>query len=198
MVQILKKPTASWTVTECNAILIDCMSNTARNPMISDVQVFALPTYPKVLLAYNMRKMRTLHWTQQEFNESVDRQARNCLHMTYEGSRNIFLDESGNTYRGPDQIVSLMILISIENIGGMRPDISNLEDRIYLRNERGEVVYPDEVRGRRNRSLLLRENLQAVFKFNRARVHFLGESREIELVISGFNEEIHLPLTTPD
>jgi hypothetical protein len=72
------------------------------------------------------------------------------------------------------------------------PDISNIEQRIYLVNDKGKFIKPKYVWGKRNNVLTTEESLFAMFYFREGNHHFLEGSSEMYLLIKGFESDIRL------
>lgn len=72
------------------------------------------------------------------------------------------------------------------------PDISNLDQRIALENDRGDSVRPIFVWGRRNNRLMPEETIFVRFPLERGDRRFLARSSDMYLVIRGFEGPIRL------
>jgi hypothetical protein len=72
------------------------------------------------------------------------------------------------------------------------PDISNIEQRIYLVNDKGKFIKPKYVWGKRNNVLTTEESLFAMFYFRQGDHHFLSGSDEMYILIKGFESDIRL------
>jgi hypothetical protein len=92
---------------------------------------------------------------------------------------------------GAKQLIPVMVpLVTADQ--SYLPDISNIEQRIYLVNDKGKFIKPKYVWGRRNNILTNEETLFAMFYFREGEHHFLQGSDEILLLIKGFEGDIRL------
>lgn len=74
------------------------------------------------------------------------------------------------------------------------PDITNLEDRIFLVNDKNKFIKPHIVWGKKNKVLCMPETLFAMFHFREGDYHFLDGSDNMYLFIRGFETDIKLTL----
>jgi hypothetical protein len=72
------------------------------------------------------------------------------------------------------------------------PDITNLENQIYLVNDQNKFIRPMMVWGRRQTQLMTDESLIAKFRIRKDDYHFLEHSEHMRLVMTGFDREIML------
>jgi hypothetical protein len=72
------------------------------------------------------------------------------------------------------------------------PDITTLEDRIFLVNGKDKFIKPRVVWGKRNNILTMPETMFAMFHFREGNYHFLDGSDKMYLVIKGFENDIKL------
>jgi hypothetical protein len=85
------------------------------------------------------------------------------------------------------------IFIPLEEPDCIPPDITGLEERIFLVNERKDTLRPKFVWGRRMSYLTnIDETLYAKFRFVGGDVHFLEGSSRFFLAIAGFERKIEL------
>ena len=91
----------------------------------------------------------------------------------------------------PNHPVPVMVpLISFDQC--YLPDISNIENRIFLINDENKFIQPIYVWGRRSNFLTNEETLFAMFYFREGDHHFLRDSDEMLLLIKGFESDIRL------
>ena len=74
------------------------------------------------------------------------------------------------------------------------PDIINLEQNIFLINEKNKFIKPKYVWGKRRSQLTMEETLLVMFQLREGNYHFLDGSEKIYLGIKGFNADIKLEL----
>jgi hypothetical protein len=72
------------------------------------------------------------------------------------------------------------------------PDITDLDQRIYLTNDRGLSVKPKYVFGRRNNQLTMEETLVVSFDLHSGDRYLFDESENISLALEGFDVPIKL------
>jgi hypothetical protein len=72
------------------------------------------------------------------------------------------------------------------------PDITNLENEIYLANDQNKFIRPLMVWGKQQTQLMRTENLIAKFRVRKDDYHFLEHSEHMRLVITGFDSKIML------
>jgi hypothetical protein len=72
------------------------------------------------------------------------------------------------------------------------PDITNLENEIYLVNDQNKFIRPLMVWGKQQTQLMRTENLIAKFRVRKDDYHFLEHSEHMRLVITGFDSKIML------
>ncbi len=72
------------------------------------------------------------------------------------------------------------------------PDISNLENEIYLVNDQNKFIRPLMVWGKQQNLLMATENLIVKFRVRKDDYHFLEHSDYMRLVIDGFDSKIML------
>ncbi len=214
---ILARRSAEWSSRDCINVLLQGMSSNIA-PKNTTIRVIAtLYSFP-VILAINRNDQRLKHLSEDEFRTGVDRQTREDLGLFVDWGKSRLVDGRGNYYQDATQLDSLTLLISIENSGwpcasllsgagipiiplGLdpcyMPEINDLERRIFLTNDNGEVLAPMYVTGRRNVLLTTEETLLAKFPLNNADgspSHFIGRSGNIWLVIEGFADRIRLEI----
>ncbi len=215
---ILVHPSSEWSSRDCINVMMDGMSSNIA-PKNTTIRVIAtLYSFP-VILAINRNDQRLRHLTEEEFRTGVERQTKEDLGLYVDWNEGKLVDGRGNYYRNAGQLDSLSLLISIENAGwpcgsiwisnqlgiaplfslGLdpcyMPEITDIERRIFLANDRGEMLSPMYVTGRRNDLLTMEETLFAKFPLRSAdgsRPHFLSRSEKIWLVIEGFTDKIRL------
>jgi len=190
---ILKKPYKEWTQREDLTVILSCMKHNIFD-FSSNIKVYALPYYPAVLVA----SIRV--WEDRkpvgdvEFVSDADALAKANAGLYIDWSKSQFVDGKGNYFKGALQLDSLMFMIHMENLTnpfaitmdperGPYPDISNLEQKIYLVNDKEKFIRPRYVWGKRNNFLSLDETLLAMFPLRKDEHHFLEGSEHMYLVI---------------
>ncbi|MBA4311119.1 MAG: hypothetical protein C0417_00665 [Chlorobiaceae bacterium] len=72
------------------------------------------------------------------------------------------------------------------------PSIKNLEDRIFLVNDKNKFIKPQFIWGIRKNILSQPETIFAMFHFREGDHHFLNGSKKMYLVVKGFENDIKL------
>lgn len=91
---------------------------------------------------------------------------------------------------GKSALTAMVPLIGFDQV--YLPEISDLQERIYLCNGRGKKIKPKYVWGRRHNFLTLEETLFAMFPLRDGSRHFLDGCEEMELIVTGFETTIAL------
>lgn len=99
---------------------------------------------------------------------------------------------TGNIYSttGQSSPPIMMPVVSPENC--YTPDITELEQQIYLVNSRGYYIKPKFVWGKRHNILTVDETLFAMFQVREGSYHFFRGSEKVSLVVKGFEKDIIL------
>ncbi|MBI4810371.1 MAG: hypothetical protein HY800_02805 [Ignavibacteriales bacterium] len=189
--------------------------------MRTNIKIIATPYYPSVILAIQRISQGIYHWSEEDYRMNVDALMKDNAGLYVDWAAKRFMDSRGNYYRDKLQIDSLMFLITIQNrawpcgtmityyVGGMfggegftvplygsehcyMPEITNLEDRIFLVNENNKFIKPRYVWGKRHNVLTMEETLLAMFYLSRGEDHFLAGSDEMYLLVKGFERDIKL------
>ena len=208
---IIKKPVSTWNRRDCLTIMMENIrSNLLDNR--TNIKVYATPYTPAVIAA--MSKFR---WLQIPVSQSVavsDFEAllKETFGMYYDGENEKIMDPRGNYFKDRTQIDSIMFLITIENNAWMNsmsgnyllkvldfrsylldiPDITSLENQIYLVNDENKYILPKYVWGRKKNILTTPEILFANFKVKEDNYSFLKNSNNIYLCIKGLEQDIRL------
>ena len=221
---IIKKPYTEWDDQECLTIVAGAMSHNLYD-MRTNIKIIATPYYPSVILALQRISQGIHHWSDNEYRLNVDALLKDNAGIYVDWNAQKFVDSRGNYYRDKVQIDSLMFLITIQNrawpcgtiityyVGDMFgggegftlplygsehcyiPDITNLENKIFLINEKNKFIKPKYVWGKRHNVLTMEETLLAMFYLKQGDIHFLEGSDKMYLVVKGFENDIKLPFS---
>ncbi len=209
---ILQKPSVEWSSRDDLTVLISPIAHNLFDQGSPNVKVFATPYYPSVIIAIARGRQRLSHWSETQYQSYAEGLAKDDLGMYIDWDKNAFVDSRGNYFRDPLQIDSLMFLVTIHNNGwppnvvygpgngamiliaaGMyQASISNLEDNIYLVNDKAKFIRPQYVWGKRNKWLTFDETLFVMFRLRNGEHHFLEGSENMYLGIKGFEKDIML------
>ena len=191
---IMQKPSTEWSVQESITVLISCTEHNLYDPTNTTIKVFVTPYYPSVILASERAWYDRRHFTEQEFKSSAEELARVNAGLYIDWQKNLFVDGRGNYFRGPLQLDSLMFMIYMEKQFSpfYLPYIGDLEQHIYLVNDKDKYIRPRYVWGRRQNLFVMPERLLAMFPLRNEGHHFLEGSEKMYLIIKGFYSDIKL------
>jgi hypothetical protein len=209
---ILERPSSEWSSRDGLTILMEAMSNNLLDQNSSVIKAIATPYYPAVIAATNRAEQHTARLSEPDFKKNMDQQLWEDLGLYVDWRNHRLVDAGGNYFKTILQVDSLTFLISISNTTwpcvspmvvspiGMfplfsssdfpcyAPDISHLEDNIYLLNDRGVSLKARSVWGRRSNTLNMEETVLAKFQLNGSSdPHFLDSTESIYLLITGFD-----------
>ncbi|MBI3765973.1 MAG: hypothetical protein HY277_05665 [Ignavibacteriales bacterium] len=191
---IIGRPSSRWTDDDCRTIIASAMQNN-RFCQSSNVVVFATPYYPSIINAINRYSQHINHWSEEEYRSAMDDIAKDRLGMYIDWEQGRFVDSRGNYFKDKLQIDSLTFLVSLKNQGWPFPDIMNLEDQIYLLNNKNKFIKPKYVWGKRGSSLFDKETVLVMFQLRNGEYHFLEGCNMMYLVIKGLGEDITFPFS---
>lgn len=189
---VLQKPSVEWSNRDVLTVLISSTAHNLHDPDHPTLKVFATPYYPSVIVAIARARQRALHQNQAQYQMYADALAKDDLGMYIDWNKDEFVDARGNYFRDPLQLNSLMFLVTLQNWGWPFPEISHLENDIYLANDSAKYVLPTFVWGRRHNYLIVDETLFIMFQLRKGDHHFLDGSENMYLVIKGFEKDIKL------
>ncbi len=196
--EVIQRPYYDWNYRD---ELIVMSSPLAHNLFDNrtNIKIMVTPYYPSVILAIQRNAQRKYGWAETEFRLNTDVLFHEALGMFYEWDTRRVVDCRGNYLKDKCQFDSLLVLISIENKGwpSYIPDITYLEDRIYLVNENNKFIKPKYVWGKKKNILIFSETLLAMFCLREGEYHFLEGSKEMYIAIKGFesDQRLILPLS---
>ncbi len=218
---VLKKPSSEWSSRDCLTIVLGVMQHNLFD-QATNVTVIATPYYPSVVIAIGRIQQQTKHLSEREFQTQLDTSLLLQSGVYMDWRKTMIVDPRGNYVKDKSQFDSLMFLVTLKNRswpcavplqqvrtsdGGVImmplmsmadwpcyiPDIGDLEERIFLSNDRGDTVRPRYVWGRRNSQLTMDETLVAMFPFGSLNGHpFLEDSENIYLIVRGFEKDLKL------
>ncbi|MBI5476813.1 MAG: hypothetical protein HY964_08775 [Ignavibacteriales bacterium] len=211
------KPPNEWNSNECLLILSNAISHNLFDNR-TNIKIIATPYYPSVILALYRNRNEVRKWTMDQYKIDVDELMKYNAGLYYDWTSNKIVDSKGNYFKDKTQIDSLMFMISITNlayysagsmmqvkVGGAvvwmplvspdqiyTPEISRLEENIFLTNDQSRSIKPKYVWGKKNTMLTTEETLFVMFNLRAGDNHFLSKSESIYLLIKGFEEDIIL------
>ncbi len=199
---IIKKQSDEWSIRDALIVLASPIAHNLYDKR-TNIKIMATPYYPSVIFAIQRIAQRINHWTEEQFRINTEQLLKDNIGLYIEWETNHLVDSRGNYFRSIEQVDSLMLLITIENNAwpSYIPDITNLEERIFLVNDKGEFIKPKYVWGKRKNQLAITERMFVMFHFTKrdgnateANYHFLRGSENMYLIIQGFEMDIKLTL----
>lgn len=170
---------STWTAEDCMALV---MANTHHNLRKDGTIIYSLvtPFTPEVVRAIGRLRQLKEGVSDSLTYEFIQRLTKDGTGLYLDRDGTIW-DRSGNRF-SPDRD-SLLVMVNLVNktwpcepitINGVpiqrlsdvvcqTPDITRLEEHIYLRTAGGDTIYPKFIYGRRHTSLTSDENLLAMF-----------------------------------
>lgn len=218
---VIQKPSSEWSSRDCLTILLSVMKNNFYDQDSPNIKVMATPYYPVVITTLNRISQRKKHWSEFEYRKDVDIAMLELAGLYIDWDINKLVDSRGNYYRRPEQLDSLLFLVTLHNRswpcnvpiftytsgGGVVsipltkwfsdwpcyvPDITDLEDKIYLLNDKNKYIKPKYVWGKKQSYLAMEETLLIMFQLRENDHHFFAETENVYLAIKGFEKDIRL------
>ena len=209
---IIAKPATGWSTRDALTVMMACAGHNLFDVTSPNIKVIATPYYPSVILASTRVWEDRRHIAMEEVKSTSEEIARSNAGLYIDWAKNQFVDSRGNYFKGPLQLDSLMFFIHLENNGWRNatpsfngtplwnpnvfpcyvPDITDLEQRIFLVNGKNKFIKPKYVWGRRQNQFAMPEDLLAMFALRNEGHHFLEGSTIMYLVIKGFDADVKL------
>lgn len=189
---IINRPVSQWNRRDCLTIMMGNMkSNILDNR--TNIKVYATPYCPSVIAAMTKFRWLQIPVPQPVAESDFETLLRESFGMYYDRENGKIMDARGNYFMNKTQIDSIMFLITIENHGGgYFPDITSLENQIFLVNDQNKFIHPKYVWGRKNNILTMPEVLFVMFKVKEGDYSFIAKSDNISLFIKGLEQDITL------
>jgi len=214
---IVQRPSHEWSSLDCEIIIKSASKDNLRDQNCPNIKVMATPYYPSVVTAIGRISQRKKSWVETEYQKQMDTIFKDLSGLYMEWETNRLVDPRGNYFRNFQQMDSLLFLLIFHNMswpcnipflinpGGFGttvplakssdwpcyvPDISNLEQRIMLVNDKNKFIMPKYVWGRKRNQLTLEETLLVMFRLRNDTFHFLEGTNNMQLVIKGFETDI--------
>lgn len=113
--EILLRPPSSWTNRECQTLIVSKISHNLAKSGVN-IYVTATPYYPSVVAAINRMQAAEYHWDDSTTQVRMDALLKTGvgLYKDWE-SKGKLVNSRGNYYRTPDEIDSMLFLISLKN-----------------------------------------------------------------------------------
>jgi len=217
---IVVHSSAQWSQKECLTIIVGAQNNNLTDYR-TNIKAIATPYYPSVVRAIARRAQAKYAWSKEEFQSYVDGLLRqgSGMYIDWDRPGEQIYDHDLNPLSGPAQFDSLMFLLTLRNVGWpcgktliigdqvipldnvdcQAPDITLIEGKIYLVNEKGNFITPRYVYGRKMNYLTnIDETLFVLFTLKEGGHHFLEGSGRFFLAIKGLEDDIRLEFQTQD
>ncbi len=220
---ILRHPSSEWSSRDCLTIILSVMGNNFID-QTTCIRVMATPFYPAVIAAASRIGQQRTHFDEPSYQHDMDTLLKAEVGLFMDWNKGTLVDSRGNYYRDASQLDSLMFLVTIVNTSTCNipnvlvgvgshvqsvplatpsdwpcyiPDITNLEDRITLLNDRDDTLRPRFVWGKRHNQLTTDETLLIMFPLRNNPRHFLDGSEDMYLILRGFDHDIklHFPVS---
>ncbi len=209
---LVKRSPDTWSTRDCLTIVMAATRNNYNDPRSPNIKVVATVYSPTVIMA-NYRRAHILGRHQKplppsevppiestesiadlQYVSSLDILMQEEVGLYYDWQTDRYVDSRGNYVKSYTQVDSLTFFLSIENWGWplYMPDISNLENEIYLVNDQSRFVRPLLVWGRRHSELVMPENLIVKFRVRKGDYHFLEHSDHMRLLVDGLDSKVTL------
>ncbi len=204
---IVQRSPEEWSTRDCLTVILGVMQHNFYDNESPVVKIVALPYYPSVVAAIERRAhilgpLQYQPFTYAHTSEMYRRRLDSALALEagvfIDWAAGQFVDRHGNYLRNPTQLDLIMFYVSLQNTAwpgltsGGYPDISHLEDSVFLENDQDELLKPRYVAGKRNSTLETEEKLIIMFPLKEQGPHFLSNSHEMRLVVKGFEKTIVL------
>lgn len=190
---LMQQSPGNWSSRESLTVVLSAMQNNYSDQG-ANVQVIGTPYYPSVIAAINQLQRSQLHWSDEHAKIRLDALLKTGagLYMDWQSKR--MINARGNYFRKIEDLDSLLFLISLRNKTwpSYIPDITDIDERVFLLNEQGDTLRPRYLWGRNNNQLSMEETMFARFVFRNHNEHFLRESENMYLVVAGFEHKIVL------
>jgi hypothetical protein len=203
---VARKSPETWDTRDCLTIILGAaQSNYADDIHNPGIKIVAIPYYPSVIAAIERHAhlLGPLQYAPFTYNHSEETYRRRLDSMLaieagvfMDWSQAKYVDAHGKYLQDPTQVDFLMLYISLSNVHwpgvppDQVPDIANLENNMYLLNDRNELLRPRYVFGKQHTRLTTEEMLHVTFILKNDSSHFLANSRTMRLVIEGFSDPL--------
>ena len=171
---IVVEPSSDWSGPEQLTVIMEAGNNNLRDGR-TNVKAIATPYYPSVVKSIGRRAQIEHHWSEIEFRGYVDRLLRDAsaMYVDWDKPNEQVYDSRLQPLVSPLQFDSLLILLTLRNnawpcgkyivltVGTrfinvpldapdcMPPDITNLEEKLFLVNGQNTFIAPITVWGRK-------------------------------------------------
>lgn len=220
---IVQRPSSDWSSRDCLTVVLGAMQHNFFDDNSPNIKVVAMPYTPWVVMALNRMSQATRHWNEGKSSNELDTALADMCGLFYDVQLNRLVDHHGNYLRDPNQLDSLLFFLQLHNKSYpcavpivatphrnvplvksptdwpcYTPDITDLNSRIYLENDRGISLAPKYVWGRRHPLLGPAETLIIMFPLHASGRDMLKNTETVYLNLGGFDDEIRLAFPLKD
>jgi len=217
MDEIQSKLPSDWTSRECLTVMLANMKHNLNDPAFN-IQAIVTPYFPSVIEAITrLQQFRSSNDSEAiRIWQNALLKSGMGLYIDWEQG-NRLVNAYGNYYRDPRELDSMLFLVTLRNkswpcnvpvqnvllpdgiyvsrpIAALSdwpcyiPDITDLDQRIFLVNEAGDSLKAKFTWGRNNNQLSLEENIFVMFDFHsRPSLNFFKNGTLVNFVITGFD-----------
>lgn len=205
-----------WTKSDCVEVIRTAMVHNVYDQN-ANIRIFATPYFPVVVTALNRLQQLNANMTDDESKISLNKFARETMGVYYDWYEDKFLDPRGKYLKDRTQIDSLLFVVTVENktfpctipysfalkrpimdllaLPCYSPVLDDIDNRIFLENDKHEILQPRYIYGRKGSQLLKDETLLVMFPLRSGGTSFLEGSNMIYVIIRGFGDDIKLPFS---
>jgi hypothetical protein len=225
---VLQTPVAKWSSRDCLTVMLSAMQNNIFDQRSPNIKIIATPYTPAVIAAISRMSQMKGHWADDETQHQIDTSLFLQAGLFFDWQTNQLMDSHGNYMGSHGRLDRLQFLVTLRNnswpcvaplqtfyVGGdakyimlpiaplgvwpcYLPDITDLDQRIVLTNDRGLSVKPRFVFGRRANQLTMEETLVVSFDLHSGEHHLFDQAENIDLVLEGFDAPIKLTFRIAD
>lgn len=214
---VMTKRSSFWTKYDCQVVIQTEFKGNAKDKD-ARVVVLAVPFSPSVLTALTRIEQLKEHWSSDVYMKHLEDQLAVIAGVLYERKSDQYFDARGNYYSKLTQLDRLVFMVEFRNktwpcinpilawtpmfeetlfsslvdVPCYTPDITDLEGRIVLMNDKQQTLRPLSVYGRKNNMLTRDEDLIVIFPLKADSSSFFDGAQEVILSVTGFDKPIDL------
>ncbi len=113
--EVTRRPPSTWSIQDCYTVVRQAMQTNYFDRNIPNIKVAATPYTPWVVMAVNRMSQLRQHWSTLKFEQQLDTTLPIMSGLYYDPNVTLLFDSRGNFLRDPDQLDSLMFLITLRN-----------------------------------------------------------------------------------
>ena len=214
---VMMKHSSNWTKYDCQVVVQTEFKGNAKDKD-ARIAVLAVPFSPSVLTALTRIEQLKAHWTEDIYVKNLEDQLAVIAGVLYDRRSDQYFDARGNYYSKLAQLDRLVFMVEFRNktwpclnpilawsplftetlfssltdVPCYTPDITDLEQRIVLVNDKLQTLRPVSVFGRKNNMLTRDEDLIIIFPLKSDSTSFFEGTQGVTLSITGFDKPVEL------